>query len=208
MPLPGSDPEPPGSRQKPKSANTYAWEAVRCYHEVYAAPIWRHMYDEVRALTRADTGIGKITDRCAENAINQMFNDMSQYAISLGCVGECSNDSARACTFDADCPGGKCICPSLSGGSCAACQRGVAFCMAGWAAVSMKGSDDCGSCDLGPRDAEQQFTCPESCPSAQIPCDTWREWCEWMIGSPAVGTATGAVSPIRYGCRQKARPGY
>lgn len=190
-------PTPLPKREVPKAGDIHAWEAVRGYHEQYAAPIWRHFYDEVRALTRADTGSGKITDRCAENALNQMFNDMSQFVISYGCVGHCYNDTRYSCTYDEDCavPGGP-------GGPCtndAACQRYVEACMSGWDAASMQGAADCGTCPLGPRDTNnQKYGCPASCASAQIPCATWRSWCDWII------TAT---DPIRYGCRMQPPPG-
>ena len=200
-PPPGSDPTPPpGARTKPKAVDVYDWEAVRGYHEVYAGPIWRHFYDEVRSLTRANTGSGKITDRCAEQALNQMFNDMSQFVISFGCVGYCYNKPTRSCTYDSDCaashmsgPGGPCVIDTD-------CQRKVEYCMNGWDAASMQGASDCGTCPLGSRDPyDQRFACPGACGTAQIPCAKWREWCEWIIG---------ATDSIRYGCRQKARPGY
>lgn len=203
-------PDPPGNRAKPKAPEIYDWEFVRGYLEVYYEPIFTYLVGQVRALTRADTGSGKITDRCAEQALNQMANDFSQDVISFGCVGRCSGKVTRACTFNADCTGfGSCEAdPALGAYTLSSCQTKVAKCMRGWEAAALSGSGDCGTCALGAVDAENIPACPGSCSTAQIPCATWRTWCEAMVGSPSVGTASALVSPMRYGCRQKARPGY
>jgi hypothetical protein len=197
-PVAGTDPAPPGARNRPKSANVYSWESVRCYHEVYYEPIINDLIAKVRALTREDTGVGRITDRCAENALNGMFNELSQFVITDGCVGSCTGKPSRACTFNADCGGfGSCtIEPS--------CQRAVAKCMSVWDAAALQGANDCGTCPLGALDSELQPQCtgtaaPGACPGAQISCATWRAWCDDVLG---------AIAPVRYGCRSKARPGF
>lgn len=203
-PLAGSDPAPPGNRTKPKAATIYDFEAVRGYQESYVRPIIEDFTAKVRALDRADTpGADKITDRCTEHALNTLFENMSQYVISNGCVGHCllpgNRGNLRSCTWQSDCPGTGNACLIESG-----CLDKVAFCMRTWSNPALKGTPDCGTCDLGPDDAQNQPTCTGpaasgTCTTAQIPCATWQSWCTDLLED---------IAPIRYGCRLRARPGY
>ena len=203
-PVAGSDPAPPGNRTKPKAATIYDSEAVRGYQESYVRPIIEDFTAKVRALDRADTpGADKITDRCTEHALNTLFENMSQYVISNGCVGHCllpgNRGNLRSCTWQSDCPGTGNACLIESG-----CLDKVAFCMRTWSNPALKGTPDCGTCDLGPDDAQNQPTCTGpaasgTCTTAQIPCATWQSWCTDLLED---------IAPIRYGCRLRARPGY
>ena len=191
--LPVADPDPPNARPRPKAREIYMWEIDNALVQNFAEPIDDYALGVLRGVTPT------ITDECAETILDRIFDEMSEEYVSSGCLGTCSGKADRFCTKAADC--------QLGGdfGTCtiaAACiTQGYNACMDMYAQGTVRSR--CGTCDNleGGTSGDPFSRCPAtpSCPGAQITCETWSALCDEI---------NRLADPIRYGCRQRARPGY
>lgn len=206
---PSEDVSPPGIRLPPKAGNVRAYEAVRCYHEKYSEPFLQEMVTNLRSNTlsaSAAAAIGNgavagdhITDVCSQRIIETYFERFSSEIVPKGCIGTCSNKADRSCIYHSDCP---------AGGTCniaKACVAKLKQCITGWGSAALTGTNTCGTCPLVASDkTDEAFltkdpTCDTVCPTAQVSCDTWRQWCFSTIDK---------LYPVIFGCRVRARPGF
>lgn len=158
------------------------------------------------------TCTGNPSNACVSSAFNQMGNDLAQFELPLGCVGQCQRcvgssqqtcdfvegGSLAPCTFNSECtvPGEACNIDPV-------CLTNVFKCKLGWQAMQIKAScQTCGLLHTMPAtragDLTAAYACPTTCSpdSAQISCATWFSWCDSLLLR---------MRPLRYGLRE--RPG-
>ena len=192
--LPTADPDPPGARPRPKNREMYFWEVDGALVRLFGEPIDAYALGWLRAISPT------VSDECASTALNVAFEEISQRGISTACVGHClfpgNGGALRSCTWQADCPGPGNGCVILQ-----SCLQDLGTCMDQYDATAVKAA--CGTVNLSPATAgsEWQKQCPGggADAGAQISCAAWQTFCQ---------TVNAMADPIRYGCRQRARPGY